>query len=64
MPTSNYQEENKRRRKAVEEENEFLKENVIGQGVNSTTDFTPTQNIQSDMERSLDESESSRSTRN
>lgn len=54
--TRNYKEENERRKDAVDRENEFLKDEVIGKGVRSNREI-PSQNIQSNMERSLDESE-------
>lgn len=51
-PTPNYQEENLRRKKAIEEEERFLKRDVIGQGVDAPTSH---QNLQSDMEQALED---------
>ena len=56
--TRNYKAENERRKDAVDRENEFLKNEVIGKGIESNSDV-PTQNLQSNMERSLDDSEPS-----
>ncbi len=51
MTTPNYIEENNRRKKALEEEEAFLKKDVIGQGADSAS---TRQNLQSDMESAID----------
>lgn len=53
VPPKDYLAENEMRRKAIEIENEFLKKEVLGQGVADTRE-TGAQNIQSDMERAID----------
>lgn len=50
-PTPNYQEENLRRQKAIEEEERFLERDVLGQGVEGPA---TRQNLQGDMEQALE----------
>lgn len=51
MATPNYIEENERRKKALQEEEAFLKKDVIGQGADTAG---TRQNLQSDMEQALE----------
>lgn len=54
--TKDYKAENRRRKDAVDRENEFLKEEVMGKGVASNKGVSK-QNFQTNMERTVDESE-------
>ena len=49
IPNPKYQDENKRRKDAVEKENEFLKDYVQGKG--SYVDDIDKQNLQTDIEK-------------
>jgi|FLYM01.1.fsa_nt_gi hypothetical protein len=51
--TKDYRKENEMRKKAIEAENEFLKEEVIGQGAMEST-RSSRQNIQSNIERAIE----------
>jgi|GEM_PF-2673820 hypothetical protein len=55
--TIDYAAENRRRKEALRREEEFIEREVLGQGAESPEDMG-VENIQSDMEQSIEESES------